>query len=94
MMEIVKVLQVWDDGGKTILGKDGNEWYVPPNPNAEITAYDYPKLNQNRAHEYVTGMVEKGNGKSNKTGVKYYQQNGYKYDRTGKSIIGTGKHVK
>ena len=64
------------------------------NPDAKITARDYPRLDKSKAHEYVVGMVEKGNGKNNKTGILCYEQNGYKYDGTGQRIISTGKHVK
>jgi hypothetical protein len=78
---------------RTIFYPDGSS-ALEVDDDAVITARDYPKLDQNRAHEYVVGMVEKGNGKSNKTSILRYEQNGYKYNSLGTKIIGTGKHVK
>lgn len=91
-MEIVKVLKDWGDGTQTVQLEDGSCALDYPEAE-EIKCSGYPRLNENTGHQYVTGILEKGKGKEGKTGVLYYEQNGYKYDGRTKNIVDKGLHI-
>jgi len=55
-----------------------------------VEAYEYPRYDQNKPEEYVTGLLWDGKGS---VGVLRREQNGFTYTPDGKKIVGKGKHV-